>query len=322
MGLSDVWKKELSELSSQPAGLPVLPVKDKFLGTTLDGKYLLSKVLDAGGMGYLYHAEPTADHPGLHGVEPGSPMVIKLLPVSELDGQRQHPFMTRFQREAVGMSQFRHPNIVSILDYNLEHPQTPYIVMEYVDGYNLKEFMKQFPHGLPLEAFLLFMEQICTACSLIHSKSIIHRDLKPHNIMLHIVDGSFQIKVLDFGLILFEHVISPDGRLNLTRKGEMIGTPVYMSPEQCLGRPITHLSDIYNLGLIAYEFLAGQPPFLGNSLEELVNQQVNIAPKPLGFLRPDLPPRLVLSIEKAMDKVPSMRYGSSMGFWKAIQASL
>ncbi|MCB1052376.1 MAG: serine/threonine protein kinase [Acidobacteria bacterium] len=312
MGLSDVWKRELGEISSRPSGLPVVQQKDKFLGVTLDDKYRIHTILDAGGMGYLYLAETATS---------GDRVVVKLLPVEQLEGQKAHPFMTRFQREAVGMSQFRHPNIVSIIDYNLEHPSTPYIVMEYIDGYNLKEFMKQFPNGLPLEAFYLLMEQICMACSLIHSKSIIHRDLKPHNMMLHIVNGEFEVKVLDFGLIMFEHVVSPDGKLNLTRKGEMIGTPVYMSPEQCLGRPITHLSDIYNLGLIAYEFLVGRPPFEGNNLEELVNLQVNEPAKPLAYLRPDIPARLVWAVEKAMDKVPSMRFGNCMGFWKAIYST-
>jgi len=229
--------------------------------------------------------------------------------------------LKRFEREAKALARFDHPNIVAILDYRLDG-EHPFIAMEYIQGITLRDYMDRFPGGMPLNRFYLIMSQLCDAVNLIHDHGIIHRDLKPKNMMVRRgPDGRPQLKVLDFGLILFDRLAFPDGGQGLTLKSEIIGAPAYMSPEQCKGESVKHLTDIYNIGLIAYELLSGKHPFNGRNLNEIILQQVQTRPLPLNVVRPEVPSHISAAIGRALEKDPEKRYFSTKALWLALNGT-
>ncbi len=284
---------------------------ESLLKYTLSRRYLIESFIGRGGMGLIFVAQD---------LDEGRRVVIKMIKSSELKRDTAVT-VKRFRREAMGLMQFKHPNIVTILDFDFANEVAPYIVMEHIDGYTLFEFMKQFPDGLPIDVFLGFMEHLCSAVSLIHENGIIHRDIKPHNMMVEIHEGAFVLKVLDFGLILFQHALKVEGPLGLTNPNEVLGTPGYMSPEQCLGIKVNYASDIYNLGLIAYELVTGQAPFVEKQLEKLLVQHIHHLPEPVSKLRKDVPASLGRVIARALEKEPTRRHSSSQLFWQALRLS-
>lgn len=282
---------------------------ESLIGAVLEQRYLIESFMGRGGMGLIFVAQDLNE---------GRHVVIKMIKSSELQRNMQTT-VKRFRREAIGLMQFRHPNIVTILDYNFSNDIAPFIVMEHIDGFTLFEFMKQFPTGLPIEVFLGFMENLCSAVSLIHENGIIHRDIKPHNMMVEIHSGAFVLKLLDFGLILFQHALSVEGPISLTNPNEVLGTPGYMAPEQCLGHKVSYASDIYNLGLIAFELVTGKPPFEDRELEKLLVKHIHEVPALVSKVRPDVPTSLGRVIARALDKDPAKRHSSSGLFWQALR---
>lgn len=269
--------------------------------------YRVLTMIHNSGMGRLYKAVHTPS---------GQIVILKTLLVNP--GQANEATLKRFEREAQALARFNHPNIVGIKDFQLGG-SNPFIAMEYIQGETLRDYIGRFPGGMPQERFFGLMSQICGAVNLIHDHGIIHRDLKPKNMMLQATKSGILLKILDFGLILFDRLAVPDGGQGLTLKSEIIGAPAYMSPEQCIGANVTHLTDIYNLGLIAYEMLTGAHPFSGKSLQELMKHHVQVKPRRLKELRPELSDSVSDAVARALAKDPDERYFSTRAFWLALK---
>lgn len=334
MGLSDVWKNqdqtiEKNQEMVNPRAAAAFddpyqnlkPLDDYFvdeedktleLGNLIGNRYELKRVIHEGGMGKVFLARH---------LERNIPVAVKTIRMDTEAGDQAKQLFNRFRREARGMSLLSHPNIVRILGCDLSDPTQAYIVMEYVDGITLWDYVQRRKKGAMIHFFLTSMGQLCSAFELVHSKGIVHRDIKPNNIMLTKVGGQLRVKLLDLGLIFFERAFSVTAELKLTRQGQLVGTPAYMSPEQCKGEQVTHLSDIYSLGLIAWELLIGKPAFQGKNPAELFVKQLKVKPKPVNLLRPDIPPKIAEAVDKALSKDPSKRPQSSREFFQMMHFS-
>ena len=222
--------------------------------------------------------------------------------------------LKRFEREAqLAASLGDHPNIVNIYDLHAREP-LQYIAMEYVDGVTLDEFIAR-NKGRPfsLAQALPILQQVASALSFAHKTGVIHRDIKPSNIM---VTKTGLVKVLDFGLAK-----STYETIAVTKAGSTLGTPFYMSPEQALGNPADHHSDIYSFGIIVYELLTGTVPFLGDTPVSVGLKHVNSEIPSPSKANPAITPVLEQSILKALDKEPSRRYGDVLLFIRDISSS-
>src|SRR5262245_37944993 len=268
----------------------------QMIGLLLDGKYRLEELCGRGGMGAVYRAT----HVGT-----GRRVAVKVI-APELAGNRE--FIERFRREAKTIGRLRHPNIVNVTDFGItgENDQTlAYLVMEHLEGGTLAVKLKD-KRALPLADALDILSQTCAAIDEAHRLGVLHRDLKPENIWLEPVrDGGCNVKALDFGIAQLHDLFTLDEpgpllaisetskteapqpltfsiakdetlRMNLTqqqltRSGTVMGSPRYMSPEQCRGEKLDNASDIYSLGVIAYQMLSGDVPFKG-TVAELLQQ--------------------------------------------------
>lgn len=308
MGLSDVWKRDLRQGREPGEPLPEEPdggSEDPLIGQVIGGRYIVESVLGMGGMGVLYLAR----HRTL-----GRKFVIKLIRLSQGGNLRME--RERFFREAKTIARVNHPNVVDVVDYEFLDATTPYIVMEMIEGKDLAEFLAEnHLEGMPLSLFLDMMRQICDAVAAIHKAGIVHRDLKPKNIMVTQLETGYRLKVLDFGLA---HIAEGEESMKLTATGVIMGTPIYMAPEQCLGREITSATDVYALGLIAYEMLVGHPPFSGKSIIEIAHKQAKELPEPPVQRRPELPMEINDAVLAALAKEPSERPPGAAGFYHAL----
>ena len=183
----------------------------------------------------------------------------------------------RFQLEAEAASCLKHPNIIAVYDYGIAPTGQPYLVMEYLVGESLADLIKRDKNIEQRRVVKIFI-QACDALSHAHKKGVIHRDLKSSNIMLvEQEDKSDIVKVLDFGIA---KLMPASGKLpqNLTQTGEVFGSPIYMSPEQCLGQTLDQRSDIYSMGTMLYEALTGVPPLVGNTIVDTMQMHVGTKP--------------------------------------------
>ncbi len=249
-------------------------------------------------MGKVY----LAVHPGI-----GRQAAVKVLAATDASDPE---VVGRFINEARAASAIRHPNIVDIYDSGVLAVGTPYIVMEYLDGETLYKVLLR--GALPIADVFDWGCQIAEALSAAHARDVVHRDLKPDNLFL-IPDprrlGKRQVKVLDFGIAKLQH--GTLGQLHKTRTGALLGTPLYMSPEQCVGgKNVDQHTDIYSLGVILYEMATGRRPFDSEGVYELIHMHVNQAPTPPAQHRPDLPPELETIILRALAKDPAERQPS------------
>jgi serine/threonine-protein kinase len=213
-------------------------------------------------------------------------------------------YVKRFEREAQAAASLVHANIVQIHEVG-QVEGLHYIVQEYVQGQNLREWLAR--NGPPLlPQALLIMRQIAAALVKAAEQGVVHRDIKPENIM---ITGDGEVKVADFGLA---RVIrdSDVEATNLTQIGITMGTPLYMSPEQVEGRPLDHRSDLYSFGVLCYHMLTGNPPFVGDTALAVAVQHVKKLPKALEELRPDLPAALCRVVHKMLSKRPDQRWTS------------
>jgi len=318
MGLSDLWKKEQFERGSDPGDAAeqvnkeVLESGHDMVGKMIGDKYIIEDVLGFGGMGVLYLAK----HKVLD-----RKYVIKIIRLHLMDNQASVA-VKRFKREAQALAKVPHRNVVEVVDYDLIDNKTPYFVMEYVQGETLSAFMETHSEGMPLEDFQTIMGQLCEAMAAVHAKNIVHRDLKPTNIMIQETDKGKVIKVLDFGLVHVSAEEFESAILKLTGTGQVIGTPAYMSPEQCRGNTVDHLSDIYAMGLLAYEMLSGSPAVDGDSFIEIIEKQLSERPDPVFKLRNEVPRHVSRAIDKALMKDPKDRFQSSEEFLDALQGRI
>jgi serine/threonine protein kinase len=274
------------------------------------GNYRAVSLLGEGGMGAVYLAE----HP-----EIGRRVAVKILRPELI---RDRSLLVRFLNEARAANAIRHPNIIEVLDSGTTPEGVPYLVMELLEGEVLAGRIRRVGH-LPLREALEFSYQAASALAAAHSKGIIHRDLKPDNLFL-VPDPSDpereMVKVLDFGIAKLQTL--PTGGGMQTRTGTVMGTPVYMSPEQCLGtKTVDHRSDIYALGIIMFEMLAGRPPFVSEGFGALVNMHLNVRPPSLHELNPAVTPAVQALIEKALEKLPEGRHRTASELQADIRAA-
>jgi serine/threonine protein kinase len=270
-------------------------------GTLLDGKYEIRGRLAGGGMGEVYLAHRTLL---------GDDVAVKLIRPS---GPDPEVWRARFLRESRACAQLRHPNIVTILDYNADDPERPYLVMEYLNGPSLAEELRA-RGKFDLGTVQHIMRAVGSALNLAHTNGMVHRDLKPQNIVSHRFEsGEVVHKVIDFGLVNVATGDTP-----LTEAHEFLGTIAYASPEQFGGEPANVFSDQYSLGVIAYELLAGARPILGDGFLVLVDQHRNASPVPLSERRPDLPAGAVGAVMRALAKNPRDRWPSIAAFVQAL----
>jgi|AGTN01.1.fsa_nt_gi Serine/threonine protein kinase len=226
--------------------------------------------------------------------------------------------MKRFSREVKTHSRLRHPNIVDPI-VCLETPLgQPFFIMEYLEGVSLEQLLSLHGRMEREDELAEILTQICFALEHAHGQKVVHRDMKPENIVITRSDDEMTVKVLDFGLATLEQEMQ-----KLTREGQVMGSPVYMSPEQCLGAPLTGSSDIYSLGIIAYELITGEVPYNGSSPMEVMQAHCEPGVRPRSFSEHDLkircPEMLEDVIFRALDKEPTNRYKRAKDFRRAIE---
>lgn len=261
-------------------------MEDRLVGTVLDGRYAVKEVIGTGGMSIVYKAEDTQE---------GRLVALKVL---KEEFVREPKSRRRFLNESRAIAMLSHENIVDVLDVNFEG-DVQYIVMEYLEGPTLKEYMVE--HGaLDVYDALHIVEQILSALKHAHERGVVHRDIKPQNIIL--VDGNETVKVMDFGIAHVQNYST------ITISDKAIGTVHYISPEQAKGRPADERSDIYSTGVILYEMLTGKLPFDADSAVSVALMQVQQKPVPPSQIVPDIPPAVEHIVMKAMRKNVEARY--------------
>jgi eukaryotic-like serine/threonine-protein kinase len=262
------------------------------------GNYVVSEKLGEGGMGEVYLAR----HPQI-----GKRVALKILH-PELAARQE--VVTRFFHEAKAVNDIAHPNIVDILDFGsapTAHGELVYLVMELLEGTTLTHVVAQGP--LEPTRAVRILRQVADALVASHERGIVHRDLKPDNIMLVARgrDPEF-VKLLDFGIA---KVTNAQGSVTKTRTGMVIGTPTYMSPEQCEGKgDIDHRTDVYALGIVLYELLTGSVPFQGEGYAEVLVKQLTEPPPSLIAQRPSISRYLESVVMKALEKRREDRYAT------------
>jgi eukaryotic-like serine/threonine-protein kinase len=274
-------------------------------GDVLAGKYRVDRVLGIGGMGVVV----AATH-----LQLDQRVAIKfMLPEALL-----HPrLIERFAREARAAARLKSDYVARVLDVGTLDSGSPYMVMEYLDGNDLGALVER-DGRLPVDVAVDCLLQACDAVAEAHSLGIIHRDLKPRNLfMTGRNDGRALVKVLDFGI---SKSTAPGGDLSLTRTTEIIGSPNYMSPEQLRSaRGVDERSDIWALGVILYELLTGQVPFVAETVTQLTAMVLTDAPRPVESLRQDVPRPLTRVIERCLEKDPARRFPSVAELALALQ---
>jgi eukaryotic-like serine/threonine-protein kinase len=294
---------------------------DPLLGRIVDGRFELQKFLGSGAVGSVYRAKDRTT---------GQPAALKIWNTTGLDEQT----LGRFRRESQALTTLCHPNIVGVSAWGMVDG-LPYVAMEYLEGETLEELLTS-RQPLDTDFALDVARQMLSALAYAHGLGVVHRDLKPDNVLVMRAPAerieraslrstespSRQIKLLDFGLAKF---LSPDAdpvKGALTMLGMVMGTPLYMAPEQAAGRTIDARVDVYAAGCVVFEMLSGQPPYLGESNGEILRQHM-IAPVPkLGDVRRDvviLPP-LQEFLEKALAKSPDGRFADAGQMLEALNA--
>jgi len=294
---------------------------DPLEGMRLDNKYRLIRKIGEGGMAKIYKAE----HLFL-----GEIRAIKMVKRPDHRRETQYGRFLREARLARKISDLT-PHIIRIDDFGYDQKQGVYYYsMEILEGKNLRELLREAPYYLSPKQVVHIALQICEAMDIAHQEKMVHRDLKPDNIFLINKDGDpLFVKILDFGLA---KSLLP-GEPNFTEVGKVVGTPEYMSPEQCRGptpeertKSISHVdgrSDVYSIGIVLYQCLVGRAPFVlegeptPQNFLKLMNRQISENPKPLLEVRKDIPPLLASTIERSIKKNPKRRFASMAEFRQA-----
>ena len=268
---------------------------DNLIGKKLDRLYEVKELIGSGGMANVYKAVML----GRNGPVPaGTVVAVKVL---RQEYTHDPELVRRFKNESKAISLLNHPNIVKVYDVSV-NDQLQYIVMEYVDGMTLREYLNERGGKLTSRETVHFISQILKALEHAHANGVVHRDIKPQNIML--LDNG-QLRMMDFGIARISRAE------NQLLSGKTMGSVHYISPEQAKGDETDCTSDIYSVGVMMYEMLSGQLPFDAEDAVEVAIKQISDQPKSLHEIAPQVPAALVEITEKAMAKLPQNRYASA-----------
>lgn len=277
---------------------------DPNLGTLFDQRYEVESLLGKGGMGSVYRVFDRRT---------GASYALKMI-AADLAGERA--VVKRLEYEAEATKALTHPNIVPVYEVGSANG-SPYLVMGLVEGRSLDEVLQSEIY-LPPERALNIFVQVVDGLAHAHSKGIIHRDLKPSNILLSTGEGGTEIvKLVDFGIAKLSDEMAAD-KTKLTQTGELIGSPLYMSPEQSQGNVLDPRSDIYSVGCVMYEVLAGHPPFGGDNPMQILFKHVTAAPRPLPK---DINSALVGIVMRCLEKDPADRYANAVDLLHDLQCT-
>ncbi|HEY9733505.1 MAG TPA: protein kinase [Drouetiella sp.] len=265
----------------------------------LPERYEAISILSKGGMGVIYKARH---------VMTGAKLAVKTLHV-HLAHEPKH--ILRFEQEAKAASALKHPHLVVVHDFGLTPSNIPFLVMDLIEGTNLQEQIQNFG-PLPVSRFCDIFTQASDALAHAHKRGVIHRDIKPANMILAAADdGRDFIRIVDFGIA---KVIASDALTTqeLTQTGDLVGSPLYMSPEQCMGTTLDARSDIYSLGCVMYEAITGKTPFLGSNSVQTIFKHIHEMPPRPSTLRTDIliPPAIEQTLFRTLQKDPAARYSS------------
>lgn len=283
---------------SEPAGF-ALEAAQRLIGKIVNEQYQIINAIGYGGMSVVFKAKD---------LKLGKFVAIKML-LPHLMLQTHN--MQRFQQEAQSASALNHPNVVGIHNYGETETGQPFLVMDLIEGTSLSSLIKKEGH-LPVDRALNIFIQLTSALTHAHEHGVVHRDLKPSNVLLCEQNGVTDIcKIVDFGIA---KLLPHEGRdaVSLTQTGDVFGSPLYMSPEQCKGEKLDQKSDIYSMGCLMYETLSGNPPHTGNNMLEVLYRHMNEVPKDFKSLKLgiSIPQRLEAAIFKALAKEPGNRQSS------------
>jgi serine/threonine-protein kinase len=254
------------------------------IGTKLGGQYTVMAMIGEGGMGMIYRArQDIVDRE----------VAIKFLPQALAQDEIN---VQRLAREAKALGRLTHANIVTTFDFGFTDKHEPYLVFEFVDGESLQVYLARRGCLPPVECVPMFI-QLADAMKYAHANGVVHRDIKPHNIMVIEKDGKTIVKILDFGIAQMKSESQ-----KLTRAGEIWGSPNYMSPEQCVGDPVDHLTDIYSLGVVMYRTLSGVVPNTGKSFADTVSKKLNSPVPFFGSLELEKPVEVPEGLEEIVIK--------------------
>jgi eukaryotic-like serine/threonine-protein kinase len=249
-------------------------------------------------MGVIYQAhDPVIDRR----------VAIKLVHADLLEGDEKDEYVERFRREAQAAARCAHPNIVAIYDFAM-HEGNPFLAMELVDGASLALTLRQNGRFAPDDAVAIML-QVLDALDSAHRIGVVHRDVKPANILL---TAGNRVKITDFGIARFE-------TSDLTQQGAMVGTPSYMSPEQCMGKPVDARSDLYSAGAVLFEMLAGTRPFPGRTSTEVTYRLMHEEAPDLAVTVPGVSPGLAAVVRRALAKRPADRFASAADMAAALR---
>jgi serine/threonine-protein kinase len=268
------------------------------LGVEIAGRYRLDERLGAGGMSTVYRARDNVLE---------RQVAVKLLAehLADDDG-----FVARFRREALAAARLIHPNVVQVDDSGLDtDAHRHFIVMEYVEGPTVAQLLREHDR-LPVEQAADIAAQACEGLEYAHRHGVIHRDVKPGNL---IVNPDGVVKLVDFGIAK----AAEDS--HITQIGSVVGTAAYLSPERAQGDEATASADVYSLGVVVYQMLAGRLPYETGSLTELATRQQEGAPEPLHELNPEVPPALSRAVSRALAPTREHRYATAAEFGEAIR---
>jgi eukaryotic-like serine/threonine-protein kinase len=284
-----------------PAGKNILFTKQPALapGVVLRGRYEVLAKLGEGGTGEVFRAKDyTLD---------------RFVAVKMLDPGLMTDAVSvkRFQLEGRAISRLQHPNLVTVFDFDTSENGIPFLVMEHLEGQSLALTLRR-EKMLDYKRALALLAPACDGIQHAHNHKVIHRDIKPSNIMLVVHSGREMAKIVDFGIAKMLSTSDESSENALTETGEAIGSPPYMSPEQCLGRGLTGATDQYSLGCVLYQCLTGVPPHLGESFYETFVKHRNDVPRPLVIAAPGLkfPPNLETIVQRMLAKDPAARFAS------------
>lgn len=279
---------------------------DALIGRTLDGKYHIEAKIGEGGMGAVYRARH---------VLMDAPLAIKVLHPSLVSDATS---VARFQREAQAMARIRHSNAIAVSDFGVTEDQINYIVMELFEGESLRKVLER-DKKLPYAVAIAVARQVCGALEAAHRSGVIHRDIKPENIFVSPQpDGSYAVKVIDFGIAKIVTDTAKGGP-PLTRQGMIIGSPHYLSPEQCTGQELDARSDVYSLGIVLFEMLTGRVPFTAVTPVAVALLHANEPPPSLRSLNPEIPEALDRLVLRALSKSKADRPASAREFAEELE---